>query len=286
MAEAADTKPVRVLVADREWRLLPRDASAARVAEVLGATMGPSGTDCSPIGDAELFADRVSTRHRSVAGLLQASPPDDPAPLSLPDLDGSPEALASGLMWVSSALAEATAGRVNASPAVGLYHAALASLHGQGILLAAPGGTGKSTASARLPAPWRSWSDDTAYLADDGCGGWWAHPWPTWSRALTGQALGSWPVGERVPLRAICFLEQAPTDSITPVGRGEAAVRIYAAAEQARALTLRAAPAELAQARRARWFDGAVALSAAVPSYVLRLTLDGRFWELIESTLG
>ena len=48
-----------------------------------------------------------------------------------------------------------------------LVHGGLAELHGQGVILAAPGGTGKTTASTRLPAPWHSLCDDTALICRD-----------------------------------------------------------------------------------------------------------------------
>ncbi len=67
-----------------------------------------------------------------------------------------------------------------------LIHGALAELDGMGVILAAPGGTGKTTASNRLLAPWRSLCDDTTLVVRDAQGNYWAHPWPTWSCFLDG----------------------------------------------------------------------------------------------------
>ena len=286
LAGAYGAEPVVVPVGGHAWTLHPCDADALRVVVALGCSMGQPPADQAPVGSVALWADASRALELSMSGVLLAPTTDDPVAVHVPAPEEPSGGLLPSLIWLSTALAEATVGRLDCSPACGLYHAALASLDGQGVLLAAPGGTGKTTASSRLPARWRSWSDDTCYLADDPRGGWCVHPWPTWSRLLTGPDIGSWPVSERVPLRAVCFLEQAPADSITPVGRGEAAVRLYAAADQARSLALRQTSPEAAQARRARWFAGAAALSAAVPSFVLRLTLDGQFWELIEAALA
>jgi SynChlorMet cassette protein ScmC len=75
-----------------------------------------------------------------------------------------------------------------------LLHGALAEWNGLGVILAAPGGMGKTTASNRLPAPWRSLSDDLTLIVRDSQKNYWAHPWPTWSRFLWGGAGGEWNV--------------------------------------------------------------------------------------------
>ena len=45
-----------------------------------------------------------------------------------------------------------------------LVHGALVEWNGTGVILAGPGGVGKTTASKRLPSTWRSLSDDTALI--------------------------------------------------------------------------------------------------------------------------
>ena len=101
-------------------------------------------------------------------------------------------------------------------------HGALAEENGIGVILAAPGGTGKTTASDRLPAPWRSLCDDTTLVVRDSQGKYWGHPWPTWSRFLEGGPGGTWEVQEAVPLRGVFFLSQAPEDLTEPLGPGHA----------------------------------------------------------------
>ena len=166
-----------------------------------------------------------------------------------------------------------------------LIHGALAEYSGSGFIMAGHGTVGKSTASRRLPSPWRSLCDDKTLVVRDGRGQYWAHPWPTWSRFTDGGPGGSWAVEHAVPLRAIFFLSQSPSDRLEPVG-----------ATQATALTIES-ETDLAHegsrlrdpnAARALVVDGisaAKALARAVPAYSLKLSLDGRFWEEIERVL-
>ena len=46
------------------------------------------------------------------------------------------------------------------------FHATLLEYQGQGIILAAPGGTGKSTCSRRVPPPWRACCDDEVLVVE------------------------------------------------------------------------------------------------------------------------
>ena len=81
-----------------------------------------------------------------------------------------------------------------------LVHGALAEWNGIGVILAGPGGVGKTTASKRLPRPWRSLSDDNTLIVKSPDGTYWAHPWPTWSRYRQGDMSGSWDVQAAVKL--------------------------------------------------------------------------------------
>jgi len=104
-----------------------------------------------------------------------------------------------------------------------LIHGALAERDGLGVILTAPGGTGKTTASNRLPAPWRSRCDDTTLVVRDLQGNYWAHPWPTWSRLLEeGPGGCTWDVQSAVPVKAIFFLAQAVEDRVERIGPGHA----------------------------------------------------------------
>ena len=117
-----------------------------------------------------------------------------------------------------------------------LLHGALAEIPAAagrgGVVLAGPGTVGKTTASRRLPSPWRSLSDDTALVVRDRHGEYWAHPWPTWSHFYGGGPGGSWDVQRAVPLRAIFFLSQSLEDRVSPVEPSEAIAGLMASVQQ------------------------------------------------------
>ena len=155
-----------------------------------------------------------------------------------------------------------------------------------GILLTAPGGTGKTTASNRLPAPWVSLCDDTTLIVRDARGEYWAHPMPTWSRFFNGGTGGSWNTSAAVPLRAIFFLEQAEVDRAKPLGAGHAAAAFVQSVSQASHLMTRNLDEAFARALRSEWFENASTLTRRIPSFHMRLTLTGEFWNEIERCLN
>ena len=114
-----------------------------------------------------------------------------------------------------------------------LLHGALAQRDGQGVILASPGGIGKTTASRRSSPPWHSLSDDTSLVMCDAEGKYWVHPWPTWSQFVAGGPGGTWDVQHRVRLRGIFFLVRAENDEVKSVGSGHAATLLVESAEQA-----------------------------------------------------
>ena len=170
-----------------------------------------------------------------------------------------------------------------------LVHAALALRPGareaSGILLAAAGGTGKSTAARRLPPPWHALCDDMALVVRDGAGRYWAHPWPTWSRFLDGGPGGSWPTAQAVRLTAIFFLEQARVDAAAPIGPGHAAAALVQSIAQASNQMTRGANCELLRALHLEWFEAAARLAHCIPCFVLQLTQDGTFWDALGQAL-
>jgi hypothetical protein len=167
-----------------------------------------------------------------------------------------------------------------------LLHGALAEKDGMGVVLAAPGGTGKTTASYRLPAPWHSLCDDTTLVVVDSQGNYWAHPWPTWSRFLRGDLDGTWDVQYAVPLKGIFFLSQAVADRVESVGPGQAVSLLVECAEQASALMTLGLSEEETRALRLERFNNLCALARAVPTHVLHISLTGAFWQEIEHCLG
>jgi SynChlorMet cassette protein ScmC len=166
-----------------------------------------------------------------------------------------------------------------------LLHGALAERDGQGVILAAPGGTGKSTASRRFLAPWRSLSDDATLVVCDAHGRYFAHPWPTWSRFFPGGVGGSWSVWQAAPLRAAFFLAQAPHERVERLGSGQACCLLTESSEQvSQLMALDQSEEGLRRLRRER-FQNASAMARVIPCYSLELSLHGKFWETIESVL-
>ncbi len=186
---------------------------------------------------------------------------------------------------------EALAAAVEAHRGGVLVHAALAAWteagRNVGVLLAASGGTGKTTASNRLPPPWRSLCDDTTLVVQAADGSYWAHPFPSLSRFLWGGPGGSWATCTAVPLGGICFLQRDPDqDRAERLGTGEAVAYLLTAVEQATAHRLRRAPIEQARATRQQRFAWLSGLANTVPAYRLHITLNGPFWEELARVLG
>ncbi|MCP4695071.1 MAG: SynChlorMet cassette protein ScmC [Desulfobacterales bacterium] len=155
----------------------------------------------------------------------------------------------------------------------------------RGVILAGPHDVGKTTASERLPPPWRSLCDDASLVVRDREGAYWAHPWPTWTRFLDGGPGGVWDVQRAVPLRAIFFLNQAPKDRLEPVGAGRAASMLAASTKEISWLP----PPNMEEGEkiafhRAR-FENLCALARTAPAYMLHLGPAGDFWRKMERVL-
>ena len=166
-----------------------------------------------------------------------------------------------------------------------LLHGALAERDGMGVILAAPGGTGKTTASDRLPAPWRSLCDDTTLVVRDPQGNYWAHPWPSWSRFLDGGPGGTWHVQNAVPVKGIFFLAQAVEDRVERVGPGQAASLLVECVRQASTFIAPGLSKEELHALHLEQFDNLCAVVRIIPTHVLHLSLTGAFWQEIEQAL-
>ncbi|MFO7676094.1 MAG: SynChlorMet cassette protein ScmC [bacterium] len=167
-----------------------------------------------------------------------------------------------------------------------LFHGALAEYRGSGFIMGGPAEVGKSTASRRLPAPWRSLSDDMTLVVPDGRGRFWAHPWPTWSRFLYGGPGGSWAVERAVPLRALFFLDQSPFDRLEPLhGTRVTALAMESAEELAREVLFVLNDVDVIHRLCIEALRTARGLAAAIPAWSLKFSLEGRFWEEIERVL-
>ena len=165
------------------------------------------------------------------------------------------------------------------------FHAALVQHSGVGILLAASGNTGKSTCCRRLRSPWQTLCDDEALIVRDDQQRYMAHPFPTWSNYLWRRSRQTWNVEKHVPLLAIFFLEQGEADAVYTMGGGQAAVSVTQSALQAYPPNWRELDVYERRAFRKKLFENACELVKSVPTYKLRVSLTGRFWDEIEAVL-
>jgi signal peptidase I len=167
-----------------------------------------------------------------------------------------------------------------------LIHGGLVMHQERGIILAAPGGTGKSTACRRLPESWEVLSDDATLVVQTNDGSYFAHPWPTWSRFFDEGPGGTWNVEQAVPLSAIFFLRQSPVDKVEPLSRANATVFIMESIRQALLLL---PMAEHHPDRKDEllniYLSAAERLVNSVQIHVLQISLSGTFWEEITKTL-
>lgn len=163
-------------------------------------------------------------------------------------------------------------------------HTGLAEFSGNGVLFAGASGTGKSTCCARLPGHWKRLCDDLTVVVRDHEGGYVAHPFPTWSDYLWGNPCSNtWNVQHASPLKAIFFLERATHDELVPIaGSGKAALLINGSAIQVYGGLGRRLQREQKRNIVRKIFENACDMARVIPAYVLRVSLTGRFWELIE----
>jgi SynChlorMet cassette protein ScmC len=166
-----------------------------------------------------------------------------------------------------------------------LLHGALIERGGSGVILAGPGGAGKTTATRRVVSPWRPLCDDTTLVVCDENGAYWAHPWPTWSSFLYGGAGGSWDVQYGVPLEGIFFLQQTQKENFEPLGIAQAVCLLNECAEQTSWPLSKLMKKDELRVIRLKCFENICNMARTVPSFVLRLGLNGPFWREIERAL-
>ncbi len=157
------------------------------------------------------------------------------------------------------------------------------------VLLVGPGNAGKTTASNRLPPPWRALSDDAALVLRDRNGQYWAHPWPTWSRFCSFNGNpgpgGSWNVQQAVPLSALFFLSQSSRDRVEPFQpTGTMALLMDAAQQVGKSMIFYLQDDEI-RANYQEQLKAVEMLARTIPAFTLHISLTGRFWKEIESVL-
>ena len=165
-------------------------------------------------------------------------------------------------------------------------HAALVERNGMGVLLSAPGGTGKSTCCRRIPPPWKPLCDDLTLVVMGNHKQYRAHPLPTWSNYLWKISDGTWDVQRHIPLSALFFLEQGAADEVVPVGQGQASVLITESATQVYQSIWTNFVDEEKRGLKERVFENACELAGLIPAFKLRVSMQGQFWERMEQILG
>jgi SynChlorMet cassette protein ScmC len=164
-------------------------------------------------------------------------------------------------------------------------HGALAEKNGYGIILTGRGDVGKTTASRRLPSPWRSLSDDCSLIVLDKNNIYRAHPWPTWSSLISGGQIQTWDVQSSVPLKAIFILNQSKKDTVEHIGKAQAVCLINETADQAWWGLDSVLNDKEKQALRLQRFENICKLVKTIPAYLLHISKNGLFWEEIEKVL-
>lgn len=165
------------------------------------------------------------------------------------------------------------------------FHAALLERDGKGIVLAGSGGVGKSTCCRRTRHPWYALCDDETLIVRDDKMRYFAHPFPTWSEYIQRRSERTWNVQREVPLSSIFFLGRAEKTEVIPIGQGKAAILINQSATEVCKRNWIHLDRGEERGLRKKLFDNACEIAKTVPSYILRVSLTGRFWEKIEEAL-
>ncbi len=162
-------------------------------------------------------------------------------------------------------------------------HGALAELNGEGFLMVAPGGAGKSTCYRRFPNYWQPLCDDESLVVLDERKKYRAHPFPTWSNYLWKRSRMTWDVQHSVPLKGLFFLEKADNDTVESLGGGKAAGLLNASTNQVFEKYCRVMNKQNQRILRQMLFKSVCRMAKQIPSYRLRVSRHGRFWEKMEA---
>jgi len=163
-------------------------------------------------------------------------------------------------------------------------HGALLKKDGIGIIIGAPGGTGKSTCCKRMPEPWYALCDDLSLIVMEKSNIYRVHPLPTWKDSLKGIKT-TWNIKENLPLKAIFLLEQADKDRVVPVKKSLGALRLTHLALQICQASWKYLNSGEIREIRENLFSNAWELTSTVPCYTLCCSRTGKFWEEIEKVI-
>ncbi|MFC1840214.1 SynChlorMet cassette protein ScmC [Thermodesulfobacteriota bacterium] len=167
-----------------------------------------------------------------------------------------------------------------------LIHGALAEHEGNGVILAGPGGIGKTTISNLLPEAWNSLCDDATLIVRNQEGSYMAHPWPTWSKFMFGDSGGTWNVSKNFPVAGVYFLKRGNVEKSSEIKREEAICRLVRSAEEALIPIASRDDEYDSNDMRINRFNNICAFSEFIPSYTLSFTQNGTFWKEIEKDIS
>ena len=166
-----------------------------------------------------------------------------------------------------------------------VFHSGLIVRDGCGVLLMAPSGVGKSTCCRRVSWPWKAWCDDHLLLVLGEDGWYHAHPLPTWVELIAGGKDMIWDVQAHVPVKAIFLLEQSERDEVIPINSVMAALAVYNSALRG-CMNIHLEEDDKYRAdSRGLIFNNVCDMLKKIPTFTLRVSKDGKFWEEIESVL-
>lgn len=268
-------KNLSLLLGGVAWQISGEDAEAEKIISELQGVI-----QITPTQGASYRRLRVITDNRK-AGQSEAITGD--VEVCVPPLGDS----SAGLNEIFVRLLRPICRDIQANRGLFL-HGALAVKEGFGVILAGRSGEGKTTASGRLPIPWRSLCDDVTLVRRDDKGKYWAHPWPTWSKFMEGGPGGSWDISRSIPLKSIFFLAKSDKDLAESVKIEQAVCLLIQVAHQAVSpwCFFEYEKNEDFQAHQLQRFDLICALAEAVPSFILRTSQQGSFWEEMDRALG
>lgn len=164
-------------------------------------------------------------------------------------------------------------------------HAATLVKNDEAVIIAASSGGGKSTTASRVPPPWHAPGDECCIALRDS-DGYVVHVIPTWSAVLddTHRSL-RWDTKKSYRLRAFCVLMQDTKDEICRIGPAQSIAAITSSARQAAYIQLDRSGKDMNQLYFSECYRSAEEMSRTIPSYILRTTLTGQFWKILEEEL-
>jgi len=165
-------------------------------------------------------------------------------------------------------------------------HGGLVEKDHKGVIFAGRSGVGKTTAVNRIPAPWTPLCDDSTLIVKDDRGDYWAHPMPTRSRFKEDGPGGIWNAQHSVPLKGIFFLIQAEKEQLVPLNKINSTYFINQFADEAMVSLFGWCDIKTRTPIFTQILSNSSAIAQKVPTYILRLSLNGAFWEDVDRVLG